>query len=224
MNSLASGEMGPRPTRIEGEQTPDRFRCIHAMETQGVNSRTYCFEEFSLDVRTGELTRAGKRIPLREQSLQLLLALVERSGELVTREELMGRLWPPGTFVDSDRGLNKAMNYLREALGDSADQPHFIETFPRRGYRFLVPVAQKEQPREKAVPQGPPRRARVLFWIAVLVAAVAGLGIAIPATVRYARARLTTQSKPLPQISALAVIPLENLSRDPEQEYFADGM
>ena len=175
-------------------------------------------------MRTGELTSAGKRIPLREQSLQLLLALVEKAGELVTREELMGRLWPPGTFVDSDRGLNKAMKHLREALGDSADQPHFIETFPRRGYRFLVPVIHKDQPREKAIPQGPPRRSWVPFWIAVLVAAVVGLGIVISVSVRYSRIWFTTRSQRLPQISALAVIPLENLSHDPEQEYFADGM
>src|SRR5215813_5297437 len=116
---------------------------MQAMETQVGTPQTYSFEEFSLDVRTGELTNAGKKIPLREQSLQLLLALLERPGELLTREELMARLWPPGTFVDADQGLNKAMKHLREALGDSADQPHFVETFPRRGYRFLVPVIYK---------------------------------------------------------------------------------
>ena len=112
------------------------------MESLVVTPHTYRFESFSLDVRTGELTSAGTRIPLREQSLQLLLALLERPGELVTREELMSRLWPPGTFVDSDRGLNKAIKHLREALGDSAEQPHFIETFPRRGYRLVVPVSR----------------------------------------------------------------------------------
>ena len=116
------------------------------MEREFVSARSFCFEAFSLDVRTGELSNAGKRIPLREQSLQLLLALLERPGELVTREELIGRLWPPGTFVDSDRGLNKAMKHLREALGDSANQPHLIETFPRRGYRLLVPVTRTDPP------------------------------------------------------------------------------
>jgi TolB-like protein/DNA-binding winged helix-turn-helix (wHTH) protein len=221
MNDLTGGVTVLVPRQIEGEQTPDKIRIHQAMESQAVTPRTYHFEEFSLNVRTGELTSAGKKIPLREQSLQLLLALLERPGELVTREELMGRLWPPGTFVDSDRGLNKAMNYLREALGDSADQPHFVETFPRRGYRFLVPVTHKEQLNGKAIPQSPSSRSRVPFWLVILVA---GLGVAISGGVRYARARLTTRAKPLPQISALAVIPLENLSHDPEQEYFADGM
>jgi len=223
MNNLSGGVTILVPPQIEGEPTPDKVRIHRAMEPQVVNPRTYRFEEFLLDVRTGELTRAGMKVPLREQSLQLLLALLERPGELVTREELMGRLWPPGTFVDSDRGLNKAMNYLREALGDSADQPHFVETFPRRGYRFLVPVTYKEQVSAPAIPQGASRRSRVPFWLVILAAAAAVLGIVIAGSVRYARARLT-RSKPLPQISALAVIPLENLSHDPEQEYFADGM
>ena len=194
------------------------------METQVVNPRTYCFEEFSLDVCTGELTSAGKRIPLREQSLQLLLALLERHGELVTRDELMGRLWPPGTFVDSDRGLNKAIKHLREALGDSAEQPHFIETFPRRGYRLLVPVTYDDQAKEEAAAENPPVRPRVPSWIAILVAAVVGVGVVSFLSIRSARTWRTARSQPLAQISALAVIPLENLSHDPEQEFFADGM
>jgi TolB-like protein/DNA-binding winged helix-turn-helix (wHTH) protein/tetratricopeptide (TPR) repeat protein len=191
------------------------------MEAPAVTPHVYCFEEFSLDVRTGELTRAGKRVPLREQSLQLLLALLERPGDLVTREELMGRLWPPGTFVDSDRGLNKAVKHLREALGDSADQPHFIETFPRRGYRLLVPVAHADPARKEDVPATSPRRSPRRYWIAVLAVAVVGLGII---SLRYVRSWRAPRSQPLPQISALAVIPLENLSHDPEQEFFADGM
>jgi TolB-like protein/DNA-binding winged helix-turn-helix (wHTH) protein/tetratricopeptide (TPR) repeat protein len=172
----------------------------------------------------GELTSAGTRIPLREQSLQLLLSLLERPGELVTREELTGRLWPPGTFVDSDRGLNKAMKHLREALGDSAEQPHFIETFPRRGYRLRVPVAHNNQTKEEFVSGSMPRRSQVRPWIAVLVAAVVGVGIVISVSVLGAWNWRTTRPQPLPRISALAVIPLENLSRDPEQEYFTDGM
>ena len=110
------------------------------MEHPVRSTRFYRFDTFTLDVRTGELTHAGTRIPLREQPLQLLLALLEQPGELVTREALVNRLWPAGTFVDFDRGLNKAVNHLREALGDSADQPRFIETFPRKGYRFIAPV------------------------------------------------------------------------------------
>ena len=86
-------------------------------------ARVYHFGAFTVDARTGELTHAGRRTPLRDQSVQLLLALLEQPGELITREELTGRLWAAGTFVDFDRGLNKAVNHLREALGDSAEQP-----------------------------------------------------------------------------------------------------
>ena len=95
--------------------------------------RVYRFGTFAVDVKTGELTSAGRRTPLREQPLQLLLALLEQPGELITREELTSRLWPAGTFVDFDRGLNKAMNHLREALSDSAEHPQFIETCRARG-------------------------------------------------------------------------------------------
>ena len=103
-------------------------------------ARVYQFGAFTVDARTGELSHAGRRTPLRDQSVQLLLALLEQPGELITREELAGRLWAAGTFVDFDRGLNKAINHLREALGDSAEQPRFIETLPRKGYRFIAPV------------------------------------------------------------------------------------
>src|SRR5215475_3787675 len=107
----------------------------------GIQSpRIYHFGAFTLDARTGELSHGGHLTPLRDQSLQLLLALVEQPGELLTREELTGRLWPAGTFVDFDRGLNKVVNHLRDALGDSAEQPRFIETLPRKGYRFIVRV------------------------------------------------------------------------------------
>ena len=111
-----------------------------AMGTAPQTVRVFRFGAFAVDARTGELTNAGRRTPLRDQPLQLLLALLERPGELVTREELTRRLWPADTFVDFDRGLNKAMNHLREALSDSADHPQFIETLPRKGYRFIAPV------------------------------------------------------------------------------------
>jgi TolB-like protein/DNA-binding winged helix-turn-helix (wHTH) protein/Tfp pilus assembly protein PilF len=194
------------------------------METLVVTPYTYRFEAFLLDARTGELTSAGTRIPLREQSLQLLLALLERPGELVTREELMNRLWAPGTFVDSDRGLNKAMKHLREALGDSAEQPHFIETFPRRGYRFLVSLIPENDDNEMAIPQQTSYPSKIDFRAVVLLAAFVAVGIVNAVSFGHARNWLAARSQPLPQVSALAVIPLENLSRDPEQEYFTDGM
>jgi TolB-like protein/DNA-binding winged helix-turn-helix (wHTH) protein len=194
------------------------------MEHPVGSTRFYRFDTFTLDVRTGELTHAGTRTPLREQPLQLLLALLEQPGELVTREALVKRLWPAGTFVDFDRGLNKAINHLREALGDSADQPRFIETFPRKGYRFIAPVTQEDQAFAENRPESPPHRSRVRLWMIGAGAATVCLGILIGANVGDVRNWAANRWRLTPQISALAVIPLENLSRDPEQEYFADGI
>jgi len=100
------------------------------------------FGEFELDLRTGEIRNNGQHLILPEKPFQLLTALLERPGEMVSREELIKRLWPAGTFVDFDLGLNKAVNRLREALNDSAEQAHFIETFPKRGYRFVANVTR----------------------------------------------------------------------------------
>jgi DNA-binding winged helix-turn-helix (wHTH) protein/Tol biopolymer transport system component len=98
------------------------------------------FGPFELDVRSAELRYNGRKTLLHEQPFQVLLALLERPGELISREELVHRLWPDGTFVDYERGLNKAVNKLRDALRDSADSPRFVETIPRRGYRFVAPL------------------------------------------------------------------------------------
>jgi cholera toxin transcriptional activator len=106
--------------------------------------RRYRFGTFEADAATGELRRKGIRIRLNAQPFQLLVMLVERPGELVTREEIASALWPDGTFVDFEHGVNSAMNRIREALGDSASNPRFIETLARRGYRFVAPVEQAE--------------------------------------------------------------------------------
>ena len=98
------------------------------------------FGPFELDVRSAELRYNGRKILLHEQPFQVLLALLERPGELISRKELVQRLWPDGTFVDYERGLNKAVNKLRDVLRDSADSPRFVETIPRRGYRFIAPL------------------------------------------------------------------------------------
>jgi DNA-binding winged helix-turn-helix (wHTH) protein len=110
-------------------------------------SRRFKFGVFEADLRTGELTKLGKRVRLQEQPFQLLAMLLERPGELVIREELRERLWPK-TLVDFDHGLNKAISKVRDALGDSAENPRFIETVASRGYRFLADVAvvQGRQP------------------------------------------------------------------------------
>jgi Tol biopolymer transport system component/DNA-binding winged helix-turn-helix (wHTH) protein len=98
------------------------------------------FGVFEVDLRTGELRKKGLKIKLQEQPFQVLTVLLEHPGEIVTREELRQKLWPSDTFVDFDHGLNKAINKIREALGDSADNPRFVETLARRGYRFIAPI------------------------------------------------------------------------------------
>src|SRR6185369_9641745 len=98
------------------------------------------FSVFEADAATGELRKHGMRLRLADQPFSVLVALLERPGELVSREELVKRLWPDGTFVDYDHSLNTAVNRLRETLGDSAETPRFIETLPRRGYRFVGSV------------------------------------------------------------------------------------
>jgi TolB-like protein/DNA-binding winged helix-turn-helix (wHTH) protein/Tfp pilus assembly protein PilF len=183
--------------------------------------RVYQFGDFILDARTGELTRAGRRTPLRDQSLHLLLALLEQPGQLLTREELTQRLWPAGTFVDFDRGLNKVVNHLREALGDSAEQPQFIETLPRKGYRFIASVSAVDENTEAAfAPNGGRARRRVPMTMMT----AAGIVIALAGGITSTRTWLASRPAAPPAILALAVIPLENLSRDPEQQYFADGL
>src|SRR5207248_9312127 len=99
------------------------------------------FGVFEVDLRAGELRKHGIRIRLQEQPFHILVLLLEHPGELVTRKELREKLWPADTFVDFDRNLNKAMNKLRLALADSAENPRFIQTLHRRGYRFIAPIA-----------------------------------------------------------------------------------
>ena len=102
------------------------------------------FGVFEIHWRSGELRKGGVRVRLAAQPFQVLIVLLDRPGQVVTREELQRHVWPADTFVDFDRGLNKAVNRLREALGDTADSPRFIETIPKRGYRFIAPVQQHD--------------------------------------------------------------------------------
>src|ERR1700755_1785266 len=110
------------------------------MQQTEIPPRNLKFAVFEVDLRAGELTRLGKRVRLQEQPFQLLVMLLEKPGVLVTREELHLKLWPE-TTVDFDHGLNKAISKIREALGDSAESPRFIETVARRGYKFLADVS-----------------------------------------------------------------------------------
>jgi TolB-like protein/DNA-binding winged helix-turn-helix (wHTH) protein/Tfp pilus assembly protein PilF len=194
------------------------------------------FGVFEVDLRSGELLKHGVRLRLQEQPFQVLLMLLERPGETVTREELRNRLWSAGTFVDFDHGVNKAINRIREAVGDSATSPRFVETVARRGYRFIAdvtvvdvsPVTTPEDTTGGAVAPGDelmtpvapaqPRR-RPGRWYPTVTAIALGLA-AIVALVWVRQ----SSAPPSATIRSLAVLPLENLSGDTSQEYFADGM
>src|SRR6516162_5355619 len=146
------------------------------------------FGPFEVNTRSGELLRQGSRVRLPHQPFQVLAVLLEHPGEVVTREELRKRLWPDDIVVDFDCGVNRAINGLRGALRDRADKPRFIETLPKRGYRFIAPVesgapiADRTLAADRPAPRRPPR------------------------------------------IESLAVLPLDNLSGDSEQQYFSDGL
>jgi len=118
--------------------------------------RLFRFAVFEADEQTGELRKQGRRLSLQGQPLQVLLMLLERPGELVTRTEIQQRLWPEGTFVDFDHSLNTAVNKIRDSLGDSAASPRFIETLARRGYRFIAPVEAVDLSRTTALVSGEP--------------------------------------------------------------------
>jgi cholera toxin transcriptional activator len=124
------------------------------METKS-SRRLFRFGVFEADQKTEELRKQGRRLPLQGQPLQVLLMLLNRPGELVTRAEIHQALWPDGTFVDFDHGLNTAINKIRDALSDSAASPRFIETLARRGYRFIAPVEVTDGTSVPVVPPGP---------------------------------------------------------------------
>jgi DNA-binding winged helix-turn-helix (wHTH) protein len=115
-------------------------------EDPGPDRRPVRFGAFELDPRAGELRKAGVRVTLQEQPFKVLECLLQRPGELITREELRQRLWQADTFVDFEHGVNAAVKRLRETLGDSAETPRFVETLPRRGYRFIAPVERDQAP------------------------------------------------------------------------------
>jgi TolB-like protein/DNA-binding winged helix-turn-helix (wHTH) protein/Tfp pilus assembly protein PilF len=191
------------------------------------------FGAFEADVQTGELRKQGKRIRLQDQPFQLLVMLLEAPGQVVTRDELRSKLWPQ-TTVDFDHGLNKAISKIREALGDSPEHPRFVETVARRGYRFLADVAIVGDGRAKTVPDDPAyegfpafspaqttthRKAKPRNLVRLLFGV--GLALAVASAISWVFYHEIYSS---PAIRSLAVLPLENVSGDNSQDYFADGM
>src|SRR3984957_3293413 len=189
------------------------------------------FDRFELELRSGELRKGGIRIRLQEQPLQVLQALLERPGEVVTGEELQKRIWPADTFVDFDHGLHAAVNRLRTALSDSADRPRYIETVGRRGYRFIGKLEPSEQPTPiPPVPRNDPvKKPQQRFWnswtgmLGGFGAALAIAAALVAGNVYGLKDWLLGSDRPH-SFHSLAVLPLENLSGDPKQDYFADGM
>jgi TolB-like protein/DNA-binding winged helix-turn-helix (wHTH) protein/Flp pilus assembly protein TadD len=196
------------------------------------------FGVFELDLRAGELRKHGLRVRLQEQPLQVLVVLLDHPGEVVTREELQRKIWPADTFVDFDHGLNKAINKIREALGDSAESPRFVETVARRGYRFLAEVrlvdaAPVRNPANETLP--PPAAethdrkspAGQLHTRKLLLPSLAwriSVFALLLLTTSLALWKLHSWNRPSAVIRSLAVLPLESLSNDASQDYFADGM
>jgi TolB-like protein/DNA-binding winged helix-turn-helix (wHTH) protein/Flp pilus assembly protein TadD len=191
------------------------------------SQRIVRFGLFELDVVSGELRKQGLKVRLPDQPLQILMLLLEHPGEVITREALRQRLWHTDTFVDFDTGLNSAMKKLRDALAESAETPRFIETLPRRGYRFIAGQPEVVMRGPDRPPEGPlarPSRIRLrrrLIAAGAVAAVVAALGIA-GWWQRVSRgAGLGAAST---QIKSIAVLPFENLSGDVAQDYFVDGM
>ena len=186
------------------------------------------FGVFELDLAARELRKHGIRVKLQEQPFMVLSALIERHGETVTKDDLRQRVWPKDTFVDFDHGLHSAITRVREALGDSSENPRFVETVPRRGYRFIAPVkvigngtttdVSPEQPGFR-----PGFRLRTFSASVLAGLSLGGLILAFLLSLNIAgfRSWLLRQGNP---VRSLAVLPLENLSGDPAQDYFVDGM
>ena len=188
------------------------------------------FGVFEVDLQASELRKQGIKVKLQQQPFELLAMLLEHPGEVVTREEIQKRLWPADTFVDFDRGLNRATNRLRESLGDDAESPRFIETLPRRGYRFIAPVVKSDEsghvaelvpPQADTVPTNgspySPGYDRVRLRIGFVTALVAIALLTVAAWFAFFRPRHGA-------IESVAVLPFSNGSSDSNAEYLSDGI
>ena len=199
-------------------------------------SQRIAFDDFELDLRSGELRKNGSRIRLQAQPFRLLVLLLANAGQVVTREEICRDLWPTNTFVDFEHSLAAAVNKIRDALGDSADTPKYVETLPKRGYRFIgkvkseppvvmFPTETQESEGLAAVvaPKAGISSTQMLARALAAVLAVAALIAAALFIWKIVGERRVALSSP-PRIQSLAVLPVVNLSSDVGQDFFADGM
>jgi len=226
---------------------------LETSKQPAISPKLVRFGIYQVDVRTSELWKQGRKIKLQGQPCRILAILLERRGEVITREELRKRLWSDDTFVDFDHSLNTAIMRLREALSDSSDNPRFIETLPRHGYRFIAPIEELDgsepektaEARSGAIPESSPHVPEVgpamrfsagqttphlsPRLIASRLALVIGSLLTIlvigiiGARLRLVRSGSEANSQPN-QIKSLVVLPFDNLSGDKDQQYFTDGM
>jgi len=207
----------------------------------------YRFGIFEANPRSGEVTKKGVRVPLQVKPFQVLIVLLQAQGQIVTRDEIRNRLWPEGTFVEFDDSLNSAVKKLRTALNDSAEHPRFFETVPKVGYRFVAPVSivgetaivtgpletprsdeasptnhERQAPTTRAPSDREPSDSGVVSipsrWLLIVSVVSLLLAILTLAIVYLRRPQVGLR------VESIAVLPMENLSGDPQQQYFADGM
>ena len=237
---------------VTGRYTP-QLSSFRTMRNSASSPKLVQFGLYELDLRTSELRKQGRKIKLQEQPCRILGILLEQPGEVVTREDLRKRLWSDNTFVDFDHSLNTAIMRLREALSDSSENPVFIETLPRHGYRFIAPIEEislseneKNEPAalatlpeahipatnlEAASPPisesalNPPKKKQIEIRRALLLGVFLALVVigAFVLAQRYSRNDVAAKLQSN-QIKSVVVLPFENLSEDTDQQYFTDGM
>jgi DNA-binding winged helix-turn-helix (wHTH) protein len=189
------------------------------------------FADFEFDCHSGDLRRDGTSLKLQPQPAKVLAVLVRRAGQVITRQELAEQVWGSETFVDFEQGLNYAIRQIRSALEDDADQPRFLETLPKRGYRFIAQVddhaavvGMTTEP-VNAAPASTPRLRKNTLRLGLAFLAAALIAVALVSGLLWNSLRQRWFGPAgTHRIESLAVLPLHNLSRDPEQEYFSDGM